>query len=144
MKENKDIIPDILVEIDHKGGETVPDGYFESFASIMEAALPVTEWEKGNGSSADNRTVWQKIRPYVYMAAMFLGIWCMMNLFDLIRAGSNESLQDNPVLLAAIDNDSFFDDYVVDDISSSDLYEDLYESGFDPGQIDLVSYSSEK
>ena len=48
-------------------------------------------------------TMWQRIKPIVYMAAMFAGVWCMMQVFsnftdsgnlDSVRAVA-EKLQDD-------------------------------------------------
>lgn len=47
----------------------VPEGYFEGFASDLMSRLP--EKEKSDVFRAP--TTWEKIRPWVYMAAMFVG-----------------------------------------------------------------------
>ena len=65
---------------DKIGRETpfrVPDGYFESFIKEMEEKLPpYPEVPKPMKLST-----WHRVRPYVYLAAMFCGIWCMMKIF---------------------------------------------------------------
>ncbi|MCI9284854.1 MAG: hypothetical protein HFJ91_03420 [Muribaculaceae bacterium] len=127
---------DILEQINHKDGMTVPEGYFEDFASRMAASLPVRDWEENRGKVMP-RSFWQKVRPYVYLAAMFAGVWSMMTMFDMMRPASpGLSLENNSRLTAALDNDSFINDYVINE-SGMDEYlimEDLYENGFTPAE----------
>lgn len=121
-----------------KAGMTVPENFFKDFNSRMAAQLPHQNWESSSRDSEPvvlRRTTWQKIRPYVYLAAMFAGIWCMMKMFDLMKPASRLDIANNPVLLSAIDNDAFYYDYCVPDITDDDLYEDLYEQGVDPAEI---------
>lgn len=75
-------------------GFRVPDGYFENaFSQIMES-LPEREVSKPVPLSK-----WQRIRPYVYLAAMFAGIWCMMKMFHMIT-NVPVSLENPPVAVA--------------------------------------------
>ncbi len=124
---------DILSRFSRNDGTTVPDGYFDDFARRMAASLPEQEWERE--PVVVSRSVWQKIRPYVYMAAMFLGVWCMMKMADLMRDDHGLSIEGNPVLTAAVSNDEFIDDYFLNetDLNDSQLMDDLYQTGFDPG-----------
>lgn len=55
----------------------VPNGYFNAFVAEMEAKLPPFP----AAPKPEKLSAWQKIRPYVYLAAMFCGIWCMMKIF---------------------------------------------------------------
>jgi len=34
-------------------------------------------------------TMWQRVRPLIYMAAMFAGVWCMMTVFSHFTATGN-------------------------------------------------------
>lgn len=129
---------DILEKINHKDGMTVPDGYFSDFAARMAESLPVQDWEKPQPKVMP-RSVWQKVRPYIYMAAMFMGVWCMMKMFDLMRPDTaGLSFDNNPVLTAAVNNDYFVSDYVITqgDVSEYQLMEDLYETGYVPAEYD--------
>ena len=47
----------------------VPDGYFESFTSKVMNSLP----EKEKIEEPRKPTAWEKVRPLLYMAAMFVG-----------------------------------------------------------------------
>ncbi len=125
---------DILEKINHNDGMTVPDGYFADFAARMTASLPKQEWEEPK-TKVLHRSVWQRVRPYIYLAAMFMGVWCMMKMFDLMRVDSSGlSIEGNPVMTAALSNDHFINEYFINegDISDHQLMEDLYETGFDP------------
>ncbi len=126
-----------LDKIGHRSGETVPEGYFEQFRTRMKIELPERKWERESSVSEAiaDRTWWQKLRPYAYMAAMFAGIWLMMNMFTLFHPARTGGLDSNPSLIAALSNDSFFSDYVTPDVDDYDLYESLYDSGFDPSSV---------
>ena len=128
---------DILEKVNRNDGMTVPGGYFDDFASRMAASLPVMDWEnEAEGQSrVMPRSFWQKVRPYVYLAAMFMGVWCMMKMFDMMRPDTQGlNIDNNPVITAAVGNDYFFNDYVVihGDVSEYQLMEDLYETGYFP------------
>lgn len=136
---------DILDKVNRNDGMTVPDGYFEDFAARMTASLPEREWEKP-APKVLPRSVWQRVRPYIYLAAMFMGVWCMMKMFDLMRTDSSGlSIENNPVMTAAIDNDHFINDYFINegDLNEYQLMEDLYETGFDPSAYDEEILSGE-
>ncbi len=125
---------DILDKVKHNDGMTVPEGYFEDFASRMIASLPQQEWETAP-TGVMPKSFWDKVRPYIYLAAMFMGVWCMMKMFDLMRPQSaGLSIDNNPVITAAIDNDYFMSDYLINEGNLDDyqLMDDLYETGFTP------------
>ncbi len=107
---------------------TVPEGYFEQFVSRMEsqiAELPATEAPRQVKGG-----LWYTVRPYVYMAAMFAGIWCMMHIFNFM--GSNNvdlSIENHPVVATALSDEEFVEEYIIPDAAGFDLMEQLYESG---------------
>ena len=48
-------------------------------------------------------TRWQRMKPYVYLAAMFAGIWCTMKMVTMIQsapAGTEVSLDNPPAMIA--------------------------------------------
>lgn len=111
-------------------GMTVPDGYFSDFASRMAASLPQQPWEmtEATQAAAPRRSMWQIVRPYVYMAAMFAGVWCMMNIFDHIRPASTDlSIDSSPVLTAALSDKDFVNEYIIDDMDEADVYDVAWE-----------------
>lgn len=101
---------------------TVPEGYFSDFQRRMMEALP----ELPAAEVPKPRSKWQIIRPYVYMAAMFAGIYLMLNIFSLTGGFSrNEQPQ-----YAEVVNEqtlAYVNDYV--SLTDIDLYDDLYEAG---------------
>ena len=77
MRTDKENILDI---IGRKDGMTVPDGYFADFQARMEALLPVNEQAETPREIEAPRSFWDRVRPFVYMAAMFAGVWCMVKM----------------------------------------------------------------
>lgn len=128
---------DILEKVNRNDGIKVPEGYFDDFARRMEASLPRQPWEDEAVNGTPHvvpRSFWQKIRPYAYLAAMFMGVWCMMKTFDMMRPASTLSFDSNPDLAAAVSNEYFVDNYILTngDISEYELLSDLYETGYVP------------
>lgn len=76
-------------------GYRVPDGYFDSIYAHIADNLP-----EQNHPIAEKISVWNRFRPYIYMAAMFAGIWCMMKVFHSISDTSLVSLDNPPVVVA--------------------------------------------
>lgn len=127
MKDNTKPLESPLDKINRHHGMTVPEGYFEEFAKRMEESLSEMPFEKGEAEkpvAPGQRSLWQKIRPYVYMAAMFAGIWCMMQVFDNVRntpTRTTMEVKQNPVLAEALSNDQFVDQYFYNELSDDDL-----------------------
>lgn len=138
-KQTNEELPEVLRRVNRRSGLEAPEGYFDDFAERMAAKLPVMEWEKGEGERAPEppRSLWQRVRPYVYLAAMFAGIWCMLQIFTLTGpAGPADlTISSRPELAHALTDRSFTDEYLYDtDFSQSqdDLMDSLWEAGFDP------------
>ena len=128
MKEKTD---NILEKINRQDGFTVPEGYFEDFAGRMMAQLPPRP-ELETPVAPSRRSLWQTVRPFVYMAAMFAGVWCMLKMFTLMT-GTDDSLsiENNPTLATAVSNERFVEDYVIDDISEWDIYDSMLNDSID-------------
>ena len=54
----------------------VPEGYFENFTNGIMSQLPYVDQEESTSVS-----LWHRVRPWVYMAAMFTGIALMIRVF---------------------------------------------------------------
>ena len=66
-------------------GFKVPENYFEDFNKRMSAMLPDVEI-----TPVDIKpTMWQRVKPLAYLAAMFAGVWCMMSVFNYFSGSSN-------------------------------------------------------
>ena len=67
----------ILEKYGKDPGFKVPENFFEDFNKRMTEMLPDVEI-----TPVDIKpTMWQRLKPLVYMAAMFAGVWCMMQVF---------------------------------------------------------------
>lgn len=134
MNEDKDI----LFKVNRRDGLTVPDGYFEDFATRMAAALPRRdEAENPGGVIIPPPTLWTRVRPYVYLAAMFAGVWCMLKMFTIMSgtADGNAIVDSNPVLAEAFGSDEFFNEFVIDDINQWDLVDEMIDDGLDTDSL---------
>ena len=68
-------------------GFKVPENYFNDFNKRMADMLPDVEI-----TPIDIKpTLWQRVKPLAYMAAMFAGVWCMMSVFSHFTSNSNLS-----------------------------------------------------
>lgn len=54
----------------------VPERYFENFSENLMSQLPEKESKEPQVIS-----LWERVRPWMYMAAMFAGIVLMVNIF---------------------------------------------------------------
>lgn len=55
----------------------VPDRYFEDFTQQLMSNLP----EKESASYMPEVTLWQRVKPWLYMTAMFCGIMLSVRIF---------------------------------------------------------------
>jgi hypothetical protein len=111
---------------------TVPEGWFDDFATRMANSLPERPELETAPQKIVNRTLWSRVRVYVYMAAMFAGIWCMLKMFTSITSSTTDaSMASNPILAEAFDNETFVNDYIMDDVNQWDVIDDMIEDGVD-------------
>lgn len=122
MKEEEKLI----ATFGRKAPWTVPDGYFESVRSEIEAKLPAYP-EK---PVSKDMSVWQRLKPYVYLAAMFAGIWCMMKVFHHASGMDRINLDNPPEHIAAYLGDQDMNDMMMlpSDISDVDLMNEVSDS----------------
>jgi len=120
-----------LDRIGRNSGMTVPEGYFADFAARMTEALPPL-----HQAEPQRRTFWRTIRPYAYMAAMFAGIWLMMQMFGMMQSRNVDlSIEDYPGVVTALNDESFVKEYVYPEVDQSQLLDDLYDAGIAPEEI---------
>lgn len=110
---------DILKKIGRDSGYKVPDGYFEQFVSRMNAELPERELPE-----PVHPTLWQRCRPYIYMAAMFAGIWLMVKVFVAPHAEDAKVVAENTS--AEVVEDDALDDYMIASIDEYTIFETLF------------------
>ncbi|MBR1803974.1 MAG: hypothetical protein IJ775_03600 [Muribaculaceae bacterium] len=69
---------EILKRLGKDSGFKVPENYFDDFQTRMMDMLPEVEITEVDAKPS----MWVRVRPYLYMAAMFAGVWCMMHVFS--------------------------------------------------------------
>lgn len=127
---------DILSKIARHDGITVPDNYFADFAERLTTSLPERPELESPDKILQPRTPWQRVRPYVYMAAMFAGVWCMLKMFSLINTPADPlSIDSYPELADALDNDQVVREIVVEDLNQWSLYDDMMNDDVDLGML---------
>ncbi len=122
----------ILSKTKINDGMKVPEGYFDNFATQMFSELPE---HKEFVPEEVPQTFWQRVRPYVYMAAMFLGIWCMLKMFTLITTTTPQTIESNPIMAEALNNESFVNEYVIGELSQWDIYDEMMEDSITPDML---------
>ncbi|MCH4154676.1 MAG: hypothetical protein LKF31_00030 [Muribaculaceae bacterium] len=111
---NKD--SDILSKLGKDSGFKVPENYFSDFASKMAESLPEQEI-----TAVPKPTMWHRVRTYVYMAAMFAGIWCMMKMFNNLSGSQNSTTREQNIT-AGFQNKDNVDDFMLQgDVSEYDI-----------------------
>lgn len=96
MKEEDEL----LRKLGTKNPFTVPEGYFEHFTGKLMEKLPEKE-----PAAEPAITAWQRVKPWVYMAAMFCG------LMISVRAIVGHPEQDTPIFTAS-ETAQFPEEYV--------------------------------
>lgn len=66
-----------LENIEKRNPFTVPEGYFENLTNQILTSLPEKETEK----KSIQHTIWKRVSPWVYLAAMITGIAFGIGLF---------------------------------------------------------------
>lgn len=75
----------ILNKYGKNPGFKVPENYFDDFNRCMADMLPDVEITPIDVKPS----MWQRVKPFAYMAAMFAGVWCMMSVFSHFTASGN-------------------------------------------------------
>ena len=105
---------------------TVPEGYFENLTQNIMASLPEQE---SIYSTKIQVTPWMRIRPYLYAAAAFAGI------FFCIKAAVGINSHNNEAQVAQAEETTIYSDEYIDSfletamVNDYTLYYTLVESG---------------
>ena len=102
-------------------GFKVPENYFTDFNKRMTEMLPDVEITPVDVQP----TMWQRLKPLVYMAAMFAGVWCMIQVFtNFTNRGNLDSVR--AVAEKLQDDKGNLDDFIMGGVSDYDIlsYED--------------------
>lgn len=97
----------------------MPDGYFDSFCESMMNSLP----EYPEKPKPVKLSTWQRMKPYVYLAAMFAGIWCMMKVFHSVSLDSKISIDNPPEQVTLALNDANTYDYFATSFNNTSDFE---------------------
>lgn len=112
----------ILTKYGKDSGFKVPENYFDDFNKRMADMLPDVEI-----TPVDTKpSLWQRVRPLFYMAAMFAGVWCMLSVFSHFTDSGN-ALRISEVAEKLQDDKSNVDDFIMSgSVSDYDIlnYED--------------------
>ena len=60
---------------------------------------------------------------------MFAGIWLMLQMFNMMRPVSVDTIENSTVIAQAINDDSFMADYYLQEFSDYELMSDMVEDG---------------
>lgn len=92
-----------LDDVGNKLPFTVPENYFEQFAQNIESQI-----------SAKQVSVYKLLKPWMYMAAMFVGILIFAQVFYSVYQNNTKSKEDNyeSYVLSQVDESSIMDYYV--------------------------------
>ena len=105
----------------------VPDQYFEDFTQELMNKLP----EKEPMTSMPEITLWQRVKPWIYMTAMFCGIMLSVKIFvgnpskDEFPAISQTEVENLP----DEDLEIMIDRIMMDDYT---IYQYLTDANFNP------------
>ena len=106
----------LLTKYGKDSGFKVPENYFEDFNKRMTEMLPEVEITPVDVKP----TMWQRVRPLVYLAAMFAGVWCMMSVFNHFNGTQTDSV--GAVAEKLIDDKSNVDEFLMSgSVSDYDL-----------------------
>ena len=121
MKEDLDI----LSKLGKDSGFKVPENYFADFNTKMMESLP-----KPNLTPQVKPSLWVRIRPYVYMAAMFAGIWCMMRVFNDMSGATSTKAQIQAIVDGLEDEKNIDDLMLQEGLNEYDIltYEDSVDA----------------
>ena len=77
-----------LDKIDKSNPFKVPDNYFENFNKEIMKNLPEKEYPK-----PIKVTMWDRVKPWVYLAAMFAGLYVTINFVLTKSSGVNTNTE---------------------------------------------------
>lgn len=105
----------------------VPDHYFEDFTQELMDKLP----EKEPMPSMPELSLWQRVKPWIYMTAMFCGIMLSVRIFV------GEPNKDEFPVISHVDAENIPDEdleIMIDRIMMDDytLYQYLTDANFNP------------
>ena len=127
MKQEEELI----AKYGKDSGMKVPEGYFPDLEKhIMESLPPYPQ-----SMPVSPLSRWQRVKPYVYLAAMFCGIWLMMKVFHTATQPMSMNLDNPPAALVELLEGNL--DY---DVNYMPLYMENFDDDIDEEL--LMSYDN--
>lgn len=116
----------ILRKVGTKNPFNVPDRYFEEFTPKLMDMLP----EKEPLPYSQEVTLWQRVKPWLYMTAMFCGIMLSVRIFvgEPKKNDFIEFSQIDKENISAEEWETIIDRTLMDDYS---IYEYLTDANYD-------------
>ena len=108
-----------LNEIGNNNPFKAPEGYFENLTEQIMAQLPEKVIQQPKKLS-----LWEQAQPWVYMVAMFVGIWLMVNLFVNVK----QQTSTNEIHFASVADIDEFYQYYEDQMLANAYHEAFYET----------------
>jgi len=119
----------------------VPEGYFESFVTDIMSKLPERLVEKPKVIN-----LWERIKPWVYMAAVFVGVALMVNFFEKKHSNPQDIVSvyasDGLKLHSSNDIEDFYRYY--EDELTKIAYDDAMAGFEDDDTANIDNHLSEK
>lgn len=122
-----------LKEIDKGNPFTVPENYFAQFNEEIMNRLPEKEYVPPRQVS-----LWDKVKPWVYMAAMFVGLYITINFLTKDAGESFSAQQDNPQPQTISTNVPSTNYWSNVHITEEEFYQYLEEQLVDEGYYDYM------
>lgn len=120
-----------LQEVDKGNPFSVPENYFAQFNEEIMNRLPEKEYIPPQTVS-----LWDRVKPWVYMAAMFVGLYITINF---LTKNADESLTSRQEAAAVIATDAPVDSYWSNvHITEEEFYQYLEEQLIDDGYYDYM------
>lgn len=123
-----------LIEIEKdKNPFKVPENYFAQFNEEIMSRLPEKEIVKPRTVS-----IWDKVKPWVYMAAMFVGLYITINFITRNNGENNMATRETASqqsLTGTFQADNYWSTV---QITEEEFYEYLEEQIIDDGYFDYM------
>jgi hypothetical protein len=102
----------IFKKVGNKNPFTTPDNYFEDFSANMEELIDKQEEE----TIVVRISFWHRVQPYLYLAAMFVGLYISINTF--IKPSIEKKQEENRLVEMSVQRE-----LLLDEIDEYVLYE---------------------
>lgn len=110
-----------LDKVGNKNPFIIPEGYFDNLTDQIMTQLPQKVEEEPR-----EMNLWERVKPWAYMAAMFVGIALMVKLFVVTSVEAPSGLN----LTSAAEMEEFYQ-YYEEQLANSIYRETIYLSDFE-------------